>query len=95
MKSNLADFAVSFDASICLNVKRIQIHRATSQRKGFINTSDGDIVMFYIKTKQQKKKLPERGEGEDSRLKKSKNGYLQQCQWLDFNFDLNFEFTIM
>lgn len=55
MKSNLADFAVSFDASICLNVKRIQIHRATSQRKGFINTSDGDIVMFYIKTKQQKK----------------------------------------
>lgn len=33
MKSNFADFAVSFDASICLTVKRIQIQRATSQKE--------------------------------------------------------------
>lgn len=99
MKSNIADFAVSFDASICLTVKRIQIHRATSQKEKVWKYIRRWLceVLRQIKTQQQQINCFrgwEKGGGEGGRKeswKEKKTGYLKQCQWFDFNF----EFTIV
>lgn len=95
-----ADFAVSFDASICLTVKRIQIHRATSQKEKVWKYIRRWLceVLRQIKTQQQQINCFrgwEKGRGRKESWKEKKTGYLKQCQWFDFNFDLNFEFTIV